>query len=97
MRVGAVPDRLGCGHGGGEPLRPPRAGGGVPSPQRRKVAAALSAAATTTKSIGEPPLAWARKFEEAHKPIPSYSSGEGVWGRGASLSEAASPPAFFPP
>ena len=25
-------------------------------------------------------------------PIPSYSSGEGVWGRGASLREAASPP-----
>ena len=25
--------------------------------------------------------------------IPSYSSGEGVWGRGASLREAASPPA----
>ena len=36
--------------------------------------------------------AWARKFEGKIKPIPSYSSGEGVWGRGASLREAASPP-----
>ena len=38
-------------------------------------------------------LAWAHKSEGTHKPIPSYSSGEGVWGRGASLREAASPPA----
>ena len=30
-------------------------------------------------------------------PIPSYSSGEGVWGRGASLREAASPPEFHFP
>ena len=37
-------------------------------------------------------LTWARKSEGTHKPIPSYSSGEGVWGRGASLREAASPP-----
>ncbi len=37
-------------------------------------------------------LAWAHKFEGSVKPIPSYSSGEGVWGRGASLREAASPP-----
>ena len=37
-------------------------------------------------------LAWARKFEGKIKPIPSCSSGEGVWGRGASLREAASPP-----
>ena len=29
-------------------------------------------------------------------PIPSYSSGEGVWGRGASLREAASPPESLP-
>ena len=39
-------------------------------------------------------LAWARKSEGRTKPIPSYSSGEGVWGRGASLREAASPPEF---
>ena len=38
-------------------------------------------------------LAWAYKSEGTHKPIPSHSSGEGVWGRGASLREAASPPA----
>ena len=38
-------------------------------------------------------LAWAHKPEGTHKPIPSHSSGEGVWGRGASLREAASPPA----
>ena len=42
-------------------------------------------------------LAWARKSAGTHKPIPSYSSGEGVWGRGASLREAASPPVPFPP
>ena len=41
-------------------------------------------------------LAWVRKPEETHKPIPSHSSGEGVWGRGASLREAASPPASPP-
>ena len=37
-------------------------------------------------------LAWAHKPGEKVKPIPSYSSGEGVRGRGASLREAASPP-----
>ena len=37
-------------------------------------------------------LAWAHKSVGTHKPIPIYSSGEGVWGRGASLREAASPP-----
>ena len=31
-------------------------------------------------------------YAEAHKPNASCSSGEGVWGRGASLREAASPP-----
>ena len=31
-------------------------------------------------------------YAEAHKPNASRSSGEGVWGRGASLREAASPP-----
>ena len=36
-------------------------------------------------------LAWAHKFVGTHKPIPIHSSGEGVWGRGASLREAASP------
>ena len=62
-------------------------------PQRRKVAAALSAAVTTIpKTRNRAQLAWARKSEGTHKPIPSYSSGEGVWGRGASLREAAAPP-----
>ena len=37
-------------------------------------------------------LSWGRKLEGKVKPIPSHSSGEGVWGRGASLREAASPP-----
>ena len=37
-------------------------------------------------------LAWARKSAGPHKPIPSRSSGEGVWGGGASLREAASSP-----
>ena len=41
-------------------------------------------------------LAWAHKSKGTHKPIPSYSSGEGVWGRGASLREAASPLESFP-
>ena len=62
-------------------------------PNAAKVAAALSAAVTTTKPIGDHPhVAWARKSAETYKPIPSRSSGEGVWGRGASLREAASPP-----
>ena len=37
-------------------------------------------------------LAWVRNSEGKVKSIPSYSSEEGVWGRGASLREAASPP-----
>ena len=37
-------------------------------------------------------IAWACNSKGKRKPIPSYSSGEGVWGRGASLREAASPP-----
>ena len=42
-------------------------------------------------------LAWAHKSAGKLKPIPSHSSGEGVWGRGASLREAASPPESPPP
>ena len=38
-------------------------------------------------------LAWGRKLGGKVKLIPSCSSGEGVWGRGTSLREAASPPA----
>ena len=37
-------------------------------------------------------LAWARTSQRAVKSIPSRSSGEGVWGGGASLREAASSP-----
>ena len=36
-------------------------------------------------------------YAEVLTPIASYSSGEGVWGRGASLREAASPPESPPP
>ena len=42
-------------------------------------------------------LAWGRKLGGKVKLIPSCSSGEGVWGRGASLREAASPPESPPP
>ena len=61
-------------------------------PHATKVAAAPSAAVTTTKLIGDHPhVAWAHKSAETYKPIPSRSSGEGVWGRGASLREAPLP------
>ena len=60
---------------------------------RRKVAAALSAAVTITpKTRKRARISWAHKPKGKRKPIPSRSSGEGVWGRGASLREAASPP-----
>ena len=42
-------------------------------------------------------IAWAHNSKGKHESIPSYSSGEGVWGRGASLREAASPPESPPP
>ena len=62
--------------------------------KRWQVAAALSAAVTTIpKTRNRAQLTWAHKSKGTHKPIPSYSSGEGIWGRGASLREAASPPA----
>ena len=61
------------------------------------VAAALSAAVTTTYSHRKrAQLAWACKSAGKLKPIPSHSSGAGVWGRGASLREAASPPEICP-
>ena len=63
--------------------------------QRWQGAAALSAAVTINHAYRRRAhAAWAHKPEGRVKPIPSYSSGEGVWGRGASLREAASPPAF---
>ena len=62
-------------------------------PKRRKVAAALSAAVTTTPKIRKRArVSWAHKPKGKRKPIPSRSSGEGVWGGGASLREAASSP-----
>ena len=67
------------------------AGGGV---QRRKAAAALSAAVTTTKLHETAPNAQAEPtMQKRPAPNASRSSGERVWGRGASLREAASPPA----
>ena len=61
--------------------------------QRWQVAAALSAAVTTTKPI-EDRLHSTAEPTPKDRPTPnaSRSSGEGVWGRGASLREAASPP-----
>ena len=61
--------------------------------QRWQVAAALSAAVTTTKFIGDTHNAQAEPSRKKRiTPTASRSSGEGVWGRGASLREAASPP-----
>ena len=60
---------------------------------RRKVAAALSAAVTTTKQQETMPNSQAElRLKKRTRQNASYSSGEGVWGRGASLREAASPP-----
>ena len=61
-------------------------------PTRRMSAAALSAAVDAHNSNGEHHPSGGTKPAEAHKPNASRSSGEGVWGRGASLREAASPP-----
>ena len=66
-------------------------------PPRRKVAAALSAAVTTTPSLLEdaPNVCMGAnlsKEESRRNSNAIRSSGEGVWGRGASLREAASPP-----
>ena len=66
-------------------------------PPRRTVAAALSAAVTTTAQQEPPHLSGGTKPAEAHPPNASRSSGEGVWGGGASLREAASSPESPPP
>ncbi len=66
--------------------------------QRWQVAAALSAAVTTPKPIGDRPHSQAEPTpKDRPTPNASRSSGEGVWGRGASLREAASPPESPPP
>ena len=58
-----------------------------------QVAAALSAAVTITKLIGVAPNSQAEPTpKKRSNPNASCSSGEGVWGRGASLREAASSP-----
>ena len=79
-------------HGERNPsARPRRAEGFIPT--RCMSAAALSVAVDSTKSIGEEPHAQAEPSKQkAALPNASRSSGEGVWGRGASLREAASPP-----
>ena len=62
-------------------------------PPRRKVAAALSAAVTTTKPIRNASTSQAEPSKQKRpNSNANRSSGEGVWGRGASLREAASPP-----
>ena len=68
------------------------AGGGVPSPTRRNGrGGSVSRRDLNQAARNRAHLAWAHKPGEKVKPIPSYSSGEGVRGRGASLREAASP------
>ena len=65
----------------------------IPPPKRRKSAAALSAAVDThNMQETAPNLQAETPPKEPHPPNASRSSGEGVWGRGASLREAASPP-----
>ena len=65
--------------------------------RRWQVAAALSAAVTTAKLIGDAPTLQAEPTKKKnHTSNASYSSGEGVWGRGASLREAASPQNLSP-
>ena len=62
-------------------------------PPHRKVAAALSAAVTTAPKQENAPNSQGRASpKEASSLFPRRSSGVGVWGRGASLREAASPP-----
>ncbi len=61
--------------------------------KRWQVAAALSAAVTATKPIGDRPHSQAEPTKKKSRtPNASRSSGEGVWGGGASLREAASSP-----
>ena len=86
---GGVPPRKASPERGGAR----EAGGGVPSPTRcNGRGGSVSRRDLKPKKGKRTHLAWARKSEGTHKPIPSYSSGEWVWGRGASLREAASPP-----
>ena len=62
-------------------------------PHTAKVAAALSAAVTITQPIGDTPHSQAEPSKQKRTPpSANRSSGVGVWGRGASLREAAFPP-----
>ena len=64
------------------------------SPINLGMVTAADRAAATCQLVGKRiHLAWVRKPEGKDKLIPSYSSGEGVWGGGASLREAAASPA----
>ena len=81
---------FGRGFGGGASLREAASPGTL---AQSKVAAALSAAVTSRKPIGDTPHSQAEPpMKYRTKPNASRSSGVGVWGRGASLREAASPP-----
>ena len=66
------------------------------TPPRRMSAAALSAAvdSLSPQEITHP--AWGNKLEGKDKSIPSYSSGVGVWGRGASLKRSGLSPSVSP-
>ena len=86
---------FGRGFGGGASLREAASPGTL---AQSKVTAALSAAATTTpKQENAPTLHGREPSKEESSLFASRSSGEGVWGRGASLREAASPPESPPP
>ncbi len=85
--------------GGGASLREAASSPESPSQNKKyqmkrwQVAAALSAAVTATKPIGDRPHAQAEPTKKKSRtPNASRSSGEGVWGGGASLREAASSP-----
>ena len=72
--------------------RPRRAEGSVPSASRIGRGGSVSRR-DHNQAAGNAPTSHGRTSpEKSTKPIPSHSSGEGVWGRGASLREAASPP-----
>ncbi len=86
-----MPPRKASPERGGARLK---AGGGVRSPKKHGRGGSVSRRDHNQFAEKRTHLAWALKSEGKTKPIPSYSSGEGVWGRGASLREAASPPEF---
>ena len=89
LRRGEIPSLPPSAEGGGSSASAD--GGGYAHPSHVR-GGSVSRRGLTQAYRRPPALAWARKSEGTYKPIPSYSSGEGVWGRGASLREAASPP-----